>query len=320
MGTRAIVLGSGGFTGLAWEVGVLHGLRRRGWAVEEGFDLAVGSSAGSYVAAWVQAGRFDELYTLEREMDPFAASERLHTAMHNALVPALRLARERVLPPAPWLWAAAVTASALVKRTVHEGPRGARIAAPAIHTLREGGTFTAAQMLALGRVATAMRPRPPHAGHHFWSGRLGPIQEWPSRRLAITAVDIHDGSRIVYDGSCGVSLPEAIAGSTAVPIIVRPVEIAGRWVMDGGLYTAANADLVHELLPDVREVLVVAPTDRGELAAHVAALRLAGARVTLIRPSDGESVLGRGVDMLDPHRAAAAMRQGERDGAAAAAA
>lgn len=315
MTTRAVVLGSGGFTGLAWEVGVLHGLRRRGWDVE-GFDLAVGSSAGAYVGAWVQSGRFDELYSRERQLDPVAAAERLHAAMHNALVPALRLARERVLPPAPWVWGAAVTASALLKRTVREGPRGARTAAPAIHTLRVGGTFTPAQMLALGRVATAMRRRPPHSGHHFWADRLGPVQDWPGRRLAITAVDVHDGSRLVYDSSSGVSLAEAIAGSTAVPIIVRPVQIAGRLVMDGGLHTAANVDLVGQLLPQVQHVLVVAPTDRGEIAAQVAALRAAGVRVSLAQPTDGGSVLGRGIEVLDPHRAAAALRQGERDAAA----
>ncbi|MEI2732262.1 MAG: patatin-like phospholipase family protein [Dermatophilaceae bacterium] len=313
MSARAIVLGSGGLTGLAWEVGVLHGLSRRGWDVER-FDVAVGSSAGSFVGAWVQAGAFEQLYALERERDPLEASERLHHAMHNALVPALRLARDRVLPPAPWLWTAGVTASALLRRTIREGPKGARAAAPAIHTLRGGGSFSDRQMLALGQVATAMKPRP-HRGHHFWSDRLGPIQDWPDRHLVVTAVDIHDGSRVLYDGSCGVPLSEAIAGSTAVPIIVKPVQIGARTVMDGGLFTAANVDLVAEVLPEVEQVLVVAPTDRGELAGQVAALRRAGVRVTVVRPSDRESVLGRGVDMLDPYRAAASLRQGEWDAA-----
>ena len=55
----------------------------------------------------------------------------------------------------------------------------------------------------------------------------------------------------------------------------------------------------------------------GQLLEHGegAALRRAGVRVTVVRPSDRESVLGRGVDMLDPYRAAASLRQGEWDAA-----
>lgn len=46
---RAIVLGSGGATGIAWELGVLAGLSRAGLPLDA--DLVVGTSAGAVVAA-----------------------------------------------------------------------------------------------------------------------------------------------------------------------------------------------------------------------------------------------------------------------------
>ena len=46
---RALVLGSGGATGIAWELGVLAGLSRAGLTLDA--DLVVGTSAGAVVAA-----------------------------------------------------------------------------------------------------------------------------------------------------------------------------------------------------------------------------------------------------------------------------
>jgi NTE family protein len=52
---RALVLGAGGVTGIAWEIGVLAGLAEAG--IELGSaDLVVGSSAGSVVGALLAAG------------------------------------------------------------------------------------------------------------------------------------------------------------------------------------------------------------------------------------------------------------------------
>jgi NTE family protein len=60
--TRAVVLGGGGVTGIAWEVGVLAGL------LDEGIDLAeadaiIGTSAGSFAGAYLAAGSgLEDLY------------------------------------------------------------------------------------------------------------------------------------------------------------------------------------------------------------------------------------------------------------------
>lgn len=52
---RALVLGSGGATGIAWELGVLAGLARSGVRLAAA-DLVVGTSAGAVVAARLTTG------------------------------------------------------------------------------------------------------------------------------------------------------------------------------------------------------------------------------------------------------------------------
>ncbi|MFI7578739.1 patatin-like phospholipase family protein [Micromonospora sp. NPDC049497] len=52
---RALVLGGGGVTGIAWELGVLAGLREHGVDLTDA-DLIVGTSAGAYVGALVATG------------------------------------------------------------------------------------------------------------------------------------------------------------------------------------------------------------------------------------------------------------------------
>ncbi|MBL7260032.1 patatin-like phospholipase family protein [Paractinoplanes lichenicola] len=52
---RALVLGGGGVTGVAWEIGLLHGLREHGVDLTTA-GLVVGTSAGSSVAAQVLSG------------------------------------------------------------------------------------------------------------------------------------------------------------------------------------------------------------------------------------------------------------------------
>ena len=49
-GTSALVLGGGGITGIAWELGILHGLAEAGVDLTEA-DTVVGTSAGSVVGA-----------------------------------------------------------------------------------------------------------------------------------------------------------------------------------------------------------------------------------------------------------------------------
>jgi NTE family protein len=65
---RALVLGGGGVSGIAWETGVLIGLADAGVDVRDA-DLIVGTSAGSAVTAQVSSGLpLEELF--RRQVDP----------------------------------------------------------------------------------------------------------------------------------------------------------------------------------------------------------------------------------------------------------
>jgi NTE family protein len=64
----ALVLGGGGITGIAWEVGVLAGLADAGIDLT-GADLVVGTSAGSVVGAQLACGA-DLAAMYERQLEP----------------------------------------------------------------------------------------------------------------------------------------------------------------------------------------------------------------------------------------------------------
>ena len=60
--TRALILGGGGFTGIAWELGILKGLRDEGVDLTDA-DVIIGTSAGSVVGTRLAIGLdLDELY------------------------------------------------------------------------------------------------------------------------------------------------------------------------------------------------------------------------------------------------------------------
>jgi NTE family protein len=75
MVTKAIVLGAGGPTGVAWEVGLLAGLAEAGLDVTAA-DLVVGTSAGSLVGAFVTSGaNIEELYENQLETSGPASAQ-----------------------------------------------------------------------------------------------------------------------------------------------------------------------------------------------------------------------------------------------------
>ncbi|QXC62227.1 patatin-like phospholipase family protein [Aquihabitans sp. G128] len=95
MTTRALVLGGGGVTGIAWELGAVSGLLEAGVDVREA-DLVVGTSAGATVAAQITTGDLDELAAAQRsahsaeiaaELDMDLMIE-LFTVLANRSIPA----------------------------------------------------------------------------------------------------------------------------------------------------------------------------------------------------------------------------------------
>jgi NTE family protein len=59
--SKAVVLGGGGLTGIAWEVGLLKGLADGGTDLRTA-DAIIGTSAGAFVGAYLATGRVDEFF------------------------------------------------------------------------------------------------------------------------------------------------------------------------------------------------------------------------------------------------------------------
>ncbi|MEV1331399.1 patatin-like phospholipase family protein [Micromonospora costi] len=118
---RALVLGGGGVTGVAWEWGLLAGLAARGVALVEA-DLVVGTSAGSVVGAQVCSGRpVEESYAAQLAPPHGEATARFGMAAVARLVWAGARTRDEVRARAR------IGAMALSARTPSEASRRAVI-------------------------------------------------------------------------------------------------------------------------------------------------------------------------------------------------
>jgi len=147
-----------------------------------------------------------------------------------------------------------------------------------------------------------------------------PVRDWPAGRLQITAVDAVSGEFTVFDAASGVGLVDAVGASCAVPGIWPPVTIGERRYVDGGMRSAANADLAggHQ------RVVVIAPLSQGigaieSLKSQVHRLTAQGTRVAVIKP-DKAALRAIGRNVLDPARRPAAARAGHEQAASQASA
>ncbi|WP_079194256.1 patatin-like phospholipase family protein [Streptomyces sp. CB02923] len=140
--------------------------------------------------------------------------------------------------------------------------------------------------------------------------------DWPARRLMITAVNAATGQRTAFDDTSGVELVDAVSASCAVPGVWPPVRIGGRWWIDGGVHSSANADLAA----GYGRVVVLAPIASGggpvaTARSQGAALARRGARVCVLVP-DRAARAAFGRNVLDPAKRADAARAGRRQAAA----
>lgn len=86
-GTSALVLGGGGITGIAWELGILHGLAESGVDLTDA-DTVVGTSAGSVVGAQLGSGlSLADLYATQLEPADAELGGRLSRVAALKLVP-----------------------------------------------------------------------------------------------------------------------------------------------------------------------------------------------------------------------------------------
>jgi NTE family protein len=265
-----LVLGGGGVTGIAWEVGLLAGLRDGGADVS-GADLVVGTSAGSAVGAVVASGEdLEELYA------------------------------EQTSPPS---------------QEDARGVFGTREAVTLLGLMLLPGNGRAKRRR-IGRAALRAHPGPADDQVAVFANRLrlpdGSLPSWPERDLKITAVDADNGSFTVFDRHGDVDLVHAVAASCAVPLVWPPVEIGGRRYVDGGMRSAANADLATGC--DV--VLAVVPLWRSFGKKHSISeqLRRTGARRTAWIAPDEPSLRAIGRNVLDPAMRMGAARAGREQG------
>jgi NTE family protein len=91
MTRTALILGGGGVTGVAWELGILKGLADAGLDLSTA-DLVVGTSAGSVVGAQITSGTsVDELYATQLKPDDKEIGARLSRFTMLRMVPPLLL-------------------------------------------------------------------------------------------------------------------------------------------------------------------------------------------------------------------------------------
>ncbi len=253
-GGSALVLGGGGITGIAWEVGVLAGLAEAGVDLTTA-ELVVGTSAGSVVGAQVTSGAtVEELYA--RQLEP-PASERVARLSRAAL--------------ARYAWA-------MLRSRGRDEEFRRRVGALARAAADAGLTPTEEERLEVigSRLVSA---------------------EWPDRRLVVTAVDAETGEFRTFDRRSGVPLVSAVAASCAVPGVYPPVTVDGRRYVDGGMRSAANADLAE----GCERLVVLAPIARGVGPLTSVDAQVTGmvARVAVVTPDEASRrAIGRNV--LDP--------------------
>jgi NTE family protein len=266
---RALVLGGGGATGVAWEISVLAGLAEAGVDVTDA-DTLIGTSAGSVVAAGLALGE-----SLEQLFDEQVGPVLVELRSRMGPVTMLRLFAHTLLP----------------------------------------GTVER-QRARLGRAAERLSGRDVERMEEALAA-LGIPEEWPDRRLLITAVDVRSGRLTAFDSASGVPLSTAVAASCAVPLLFPPVRIDGRAYMDGGIPSPTNADLAR----GAEVVLVVAPivqAMRRSARVHKQLTRLGPSVAHHVLSPDRAASAAIGRDLMDPHRAASAARAGRAQGTAAA--
>ncbi|MCU1418372.1 MAG: patatin-like phospholipase family protein [Schumannella sp.] len=173
----------------------------------------------------------------------------------------------------------------------------------------------------MGAAALEMAGAPDRSGSERWramvAGRLS-RQDWPDRRLLVTAVDAETGEPVAFDRSSGVELVDAVAASTAGG---PAYSIGNAWYIDGGYRSNAdNADLAA----GYERVLVLSPLGGRtrfplewgmHLEAQVDALRSGGSRVETVFP-DADSLAAFGENMMDLSAREPAARAGYAQGTA----
>jgi NTE family protein len=262
----ALVLGGGGITGAAWEIGMLAGLVDAGVDLRSA-DMVIGTSAGANVGAQTLSGvAIEELYA--RQLKTPAGEIPVRIGMFSLL----RFGAMLVWPGDERKNRARLGRAALRARTMTEATRRAIIAS-----------------------------------------RL-PVNTWPNRQLLITTVDAESGEFLTFNCDSGVELVDAVAASSAAPLVYPPTTINGRRYIDGGTRSVTNADLAV----GCNRVVVLAPLNIALRPSHRAVKQVAslGPDIrSIVVPADAWARKEMGRQALDPAFRAASARAGRAQAA-----
>jgi NTE family protein len=294
-GPEVLVLGAGGILGEAWMGGLLAGLTEATGFDPRDCDHFVGTSAGSIIAAGL-AGGVDPASRLEQLPEQPAGTGE-EEPRRSLLGGALRFGR-----------GAGATAFA-------------PLAALALRSTAFSGA--AVRRAALARVPEGRRSL---SGLGDAIGRLG--LGWDGRLLVVT-VEVESGRRAIFGmpGETGLTVPQAVEASCAIPSVFRPIRSNGRTYVDGGAWSLTNLDVAPVergtrvlclnptgslgTTPSLRGA--VGPLSRSVAAVEGLALQRRGAVVSTLAP-DAESARAMGGDFMDGRRRAATQQAGYAQG------
>ncbi|HEU4318858.1 MAG TPA: patatin-like phospholipase family protein [Acidimicrobiia bacterium] len=221
MSRVGLVLGGGGITGAAYEMAALMALRAAtDWDPNQA-EVVIGTSSGAFVSALVRhdALTLDSLVLTTDDRKDVAERIRSHVYARGDSVGMTDWVRYGLLP-------------------------GVR---------RPGLTMF------LGSPA-----RFSPAGIGDWvTTHIGQeaANSWPDLPTAIVAYDIKRGSRVAFgsDQAPEIAIKDAVAASSAVPVVFRPHRVEDSLYVDGGISSGTHADLVLGHSRQLDLILVVAP-------------------------------------------------------------
>jgi len=224
----ALVLGGGGFTGGVYEIGALRALDLLAVnSTVNNFDVYVGTSAGSFIAALCANGVTPEemMRVVTRQGTPAFKDIGIGDLLRPNL---LEFARKGAMMP----WRALSLA-----RDVISQPGGASLM-DVVVGLAEGlpsGLYTGD---GIGRYLHDVLNEP---------GRTDSFEELQSE-LYLVATDLDTCERVVFgsEGLRDVPISTAVRASGALPMVYAPVRVNDRDLIDGGIVSTTNLDLAVE--------------------------------------------------------------------------
>jgi predicted acylesterase/phospholipase RssA len=237
----ALVLGGGGFTGGVYEIGALRALDLL--AVNSGvndFDMYVGTSAGSFIGSMLAAG--------------ITPDEMIRVLTDEEDTPIDRLSQDVMLRP---------NAGEYLRKAVTLPFHLASMARSLLPQFRDLSAidvgYALAEHLPKGLYSNAGIGA--YVREALATQGINDSFQAMERDLYLTATDLDSGERIVLGDRGGewddVPVSKAVECSTALPLVYEPVEVNGRNLIDGGIYSTTNVDVAVER--GARFIVVINP-------------------------------------------------------------